>query len=133
MKKIFVNGSFDLLHPGHICLLNTAKSLGDYLLVALDSDRRIAEKKGFDRPINNSFVRTNLISNLKAVNEVKLFDSDDELRDIIKIYQPDIMIIGSDWKNKPVIGSEFAKELKFFDRYGDYSTTNTIENYLNRR
>jgi cytidyltransferase-like protein len=52
INKIFVNGSFDVLHTGHIDLLNYAKSKGDYLLVAIDSDRRIAEKKGLDRPFN---------------------------------------------------------------------------------
>ena len=54
MKNIFVNGTFDILHRGHLELLNYAKSLGGYLVVAIDSDRRVAEKKGPSRPINNS-------------------------------------------------------------------------------
>lgn len=131
--RIFVNGSFDLLHPGHIRLLNTARSLGDYLLVAIDSDRRIAEKKGSDRPVNDQFVRQVIMSNLKAVDEVQIFDSDQELENIIRIYQPDIMMVGSDWQGRPVIGSEYAKRLEFFKRQDDYSTTSTIQSYLNRR
>jgi D-beta-D-heptose 7-phosphate kinase/D-beta-D-heptose 1-phosphate adenosyltransferase len=133
IKKIFVNGTFDVLHYGHVELLNYAKSLGDYLLVALDSDRRITEKKGSDRPFNNQRNRIAIMSNLRAVDEVKIFDSDQELIDTVKEYQPDIMIVGSDWQGKTVIGSEYAKEVKFFDRIGDESTTKTIESFLARR
>lgn len=132
-RRVFVNGSFDLLHPGHIRLLNTARSFGDYLLVAIDSDRRIAEKKGPDRPVNDQFTRQVIMSNLKAVDEVKIFDSDSELASIIENYQPDIMMVGSDWKGRTVIGAEHAKRLEFFERQDDYSTTSTLQNYLNRR
>lgn len=132
-RKVFVNGTFDLLHPGHIRLLNTARSLGDFLMVALDSDRRIKEKKGSDRPVNDQYVRYTLMSNLKAVNEVVIFDSDEQLRNIIQDYQPDIMMVGSDWQGRTVIGSEYAGRLEFFERQDDYSTTSTIQNYLNRR
>lgn len=133
MIKVFVNGSFDLLHPGHIRLLNTARSMGDYLLVAIDSDRRITEKKGPSRPVNDQFTRQVIMSNLKAVDEVKVFNSDAELTDIIKHYEPDIMIVGSDWKGKPVIGSEYARKLEFFERRDDYSTTSTLQSYIDRR
>lgn len=133
MKKVFVNGSFDLLHPGHIRLLNTARSFGDYLLVAIDSDRRIAEKKGPSRPVNDQFTRKVLMSNIKAVDEVQVFDSDEELRNIIQHYEPDVMMVGSDWRNQPVTGSEYAKRLEFFERQDDYSTTRTLQSYLDRR
>ena len=133
MIKIFVNGSFDILHLGHLELLNTAKSLGDHLLVAIDSDRRIGEMKGQDRPFNNQINRYTLMKNLKAVDEVKIFDSDIELIDIIKAYQPDIMMVGGDYRGKRVIGSEYAKKLNFFDRVYNESTSNTIQNYLDRR
>lgn len=131
--KVFVNGSFDVLHYGHIQLLNTARSHGDYLLVALDSDRRISEKKGPDRPVNQEINRVAIMSNLKAVDEVKIFDSDLELIDIIRNYQPDIMIVGSDWRGKTVIGSEYTKRLVFFERDNDESTTKTLENFISRR
>lgn len=131
--RVFVNGSFDLLHPGHIRLLNTARSLGDYLLVAIDSDRRIAEKKGSDRPINDQFTRQILMNNLKAVDEVQIFDTDFELENIIQKYQPDIMMVGSDWQGRPIIGSKYAQRLEFFERQDDYSTTRTLQSYLNRR
>ena len=133
MIKIFVNGSFDILHLGHLELLNTAKSLGDHLLVAIDSDRRISEMKGKDRPFNNQINRYTLMKNLKSVDEVKIFDSESELIDIIKAYQPDVMMVGGDYRGKRVIGSEYAKKLNFFDRLYNESTSNTIQNYLNRR
>lgn len=133
MTKVFVNGSFDVLHRGHLELLNTAKGYGDYLLVAIDSDRRIAEKKGSDRPFNNELNRKVLMENLKAVDEVKIFDSDGELIDIIREYSPDIMVVGGDWRLKTVIGSQHARELRFFDRTNDESTTKTLQRYINRR
>lgn len=131
--KVFVNGTFDILHMGHLDLLNYAKSLGTYLVVAIDSDNRVTEKKGSDRPFNKIDNRVALLSNLKAVDKVLVFNTDIELESIIEQYKPDVMIVGSDWKNKKVIGSEYAKELVFFDRVIDESTTKTIENYINRR
>ena len=133
MKKIFVNGTFDILHRGHLELLNYAKSLGDYLSVAIDSDRRVKEKKGLSRPIYKVEERKFFLENLKSVNEVFTFDSDLELESLANTINPDIMIVGSDWKGKKVIGSEYAKELVFFERIGDYATTRTIENIINRR
>ena len=131
--KIFVNGSFDVLHTGHLDLLNYAKSLGGFLYVAIDSDRRISEKKGPDRPFNSQQNRKILMENLKPVDKVSIFDSDSDLINIVREYEPDIMIVGSDWKNKPVIGSEHSKKLIYYERTVDESTTKTIESYINRR
>lgn len=133
MKRIFVNGSFDILHTGHLNLLNYSKSLGDYLLVAIDSDSRIKEKKGNDRPFNNQINRFELMKCLKPVDDVKIFHTDEELINIIKDYSPDIMIVGSDWKGKNVIGSQYAKNMHFYERVNDESTTATIQRYINRR
>ncbi len=133
MKKIFVNGTFDILHPGHIQLLNYAKSLGDHLLVAIDTDERVKEKKGKDRPVFSQEDRKFFLINLKAVDEVSFFSTDKELEKTIEQFSPDIMIVGSDWKGKPVIGSQFAKELKFYDRIKEYSTTATIQSIIDRR
>jgi len=133
MKKIFVNGTFDVLHIAHIQLLNYAKSQGDYLYVAIDTDARVKEKKGETRPIYPQEERKFFLMNLKAVDNVSFFSTDEELENTIKEYAPDIMIIGSDWKGKPVIGSQFAKELKFYDRIENYSTTATIQSIIDRR
>lgn len=131
MKRVLVNGAFDILHVGHIDLLNYAKSLGDHLIVALDTDRRIKENKGTTRPINDFATRFVIMKNLKAVDEVMSFDSDDELISIIR--EADVRVIGSDWKDKPVVGREFCKELVFFDRVNDESTTKTIQSIIDRR
>jgi D-beta-D-heptose 7-phosphate kinase/D-beta-D-heptose 1-phosphate adenosyltransferase len=131
--KIFVNGTFDVLHPGHLDLLNYAKSLGDFLLVAIDSDDRVASKKGLDRPFNTQYNRTKLLQNLKAVDEVVVFDSDVELIQTVKIFRPDIMIVGSDYKDKPVIGSEYAKRLEFYTRSTPHSTTKILQHFIDRR
>lgn len=130
--KVFVNGTFDILHVGHLKLLNYAKSFGDYLYVGIDCDKRVSEKKGPKRPIHNQEERKFFLENLKSVNEVFIFSSDIELENLVKKIKPDIMIVGSDWKNKCVIGSQYAKQLKFFDRIGNYATTKTIQNIIDR-
>lgn len=132
MTRVFVNGTFDLLHRGHLELLNYAKSLGDYLCVGIDTDERVKKKKGPKRPIHNQEERKFFLENLKSVNEVRFFSNDDELKTLIKNFNPDIMIVGSDWKNKSVIGSYHASKLIFFDRINDYSTTKTIQSIIDR-
>ena len=130
MKKVFVNGTFDVLHPGHLALLTFARESGDHLQVAIDSDRRVKEKKGLKRPINNEDVRANMLLHIKGINEVIIFDTDEDLTEAVKLYEPDVMIVGSDYEGKRVIGSEHAKELKFFKRDERYSSTKIIEKIL---
>ena len=130
--QIFVNGTFDILHPGHVQLLNYAKSLGDTLTVGIDSDRRVQEKKGPTRPVNSVGDRAYMLQNLKAVDYIVIFDSDEELERCIKTVKPDIMVVGSDWKDKSVIGSMYSAELRFFDRIEEYATTKTIQVIINR-
>jgi D-beta-D-heptose 7-phosphate kinase/D-beta-D-heptose 1-phosphate adenosyltransferase len=131
MKKVFVNGTFDLIHPGHIALLQYAKSLGDTLLVALDSDDRIKLLKGLSRPINCLSTRLTIMSEFRSVDQTEHFNTDEELIHIIKNYKPDVMVVGSDYKDKKVVGSEYAKKLCFFDRIDNYSTTSIIREILN--
>lgn len=132
VTKVFVNGTFDLLHKGHLELLNYAKSIGDILYIAIDTDQRVKEKKGETRPINNENDRAEFLINLKSVDYVVLFNTDEELEYLVKSIEPDIMVVGSDWIGKKIIGSEHAKELKFFNRLDEYSTTNTIECIISR-
>jgi len=130
--RVFVNGTFDLLHPGHISLLNWAKTLGDYVIVGIDTDDRVREKKGETRPIYNQDDRGLMLVALKAVDEVRYFDSDESLEALVKDVKPDVMVVGSDWKGKSVIGSYWAADLKFFDRIEDYATTKTIQGIIDR-
>mgnify|MGYP003648604848 CR=1 FL=1 len=133
MKYIMVNGAYDILHVGHIDLINYAKSLGDYLLVALDTDERIAYNKGKDRPVNDLYTRMMIMKNIRSVDEVRSFNSDRELIDIFKDYRPDKRVIGSDWQGKTIVGREYSGEIIFYERKDENSTTKTLENYVNRR
>jgi D-beta-D-heptose 7-phosphate kinase/D-beta-D-heptose 1-phosphate adenosyltransferase len=129
--KIIVNGTFDILHRGHIEMLQYAGNLGS-LLVCIDTDRRVQELKGPARPINNQEDRKFMLESLNCVDWVKTFDSEQELIDIIKAYEPDIMVKGSDYQDKPIVGSDLIKEIKFYDRVEPYSTTRTIQSITNR-
>jgi len=129
MRKIFVNGTFDIIHRGHLELLNYARSKGDSLTVAIDSDRRVKSLKGEDRPINNACDRSFLLSNLKAVDEVVIFNSDLDLIDLVRNHH--LMVKGSDYKDKPIIGEDFINII-FYNIVDGYSTTKTIQNIINR-
>ena len=131
-KKVFVNGTFDILHRGHIELLNYARKMGDCVCVGIDTDDRVRQMKGPTRPIYNQNERKFFLENLKAVDEVRFFSNDSELEGLVKSVKPDIMIVGSDWKDKSVIGSYWAAELIFFDRIGEYATTKTVQDIINR-
>jgi D-beta-D-heptose 7-phosphate kinase/D-beta-D-heptose 1-phosphate adenosyltransferase len=127
--KVFVNGTFDVLHLGHLAMLNYAKSLGDLLIVAIDSDERVRRLKGHDRPINSFDERKIMLENLKSVDEVKIFDTDEELINIIKTC--DIMVKGSDYETLPIIGGGLIKVV-LFDRIDEYSSTKKIQDIIDR-
>lgn len=130
MKRIVVNGTFDILHSGHLALLNYARSLGDYLLVAIDSDRRVQELKGTGRPINTQTERQELLKNIRAVDDVKIFDSDQELIDIVATCA--IMVKGSDYRGQPIVGADAIPKIVFFERISGYSSTEKIQHIANR-
>lgn len=133
MKRVIVNGCFDILHLGHLNLLRFAKSVpNSYVLVLIDSDLRVKEIKGPERPVNSQQERLELLSALRYVDEVKIFNSDQELSSLIKEFNPDLMIKGSDYKNKKIIGAEHCKEIIFYDIIQGYSTTKKIQSITNR-
>lgn len=130
MKKVVVNGTFDVVHPGHLALLNYAKSLGDFLVVAIDADDRVKQLKGPKRPINTQTERQLLLENLRAVDQVVIFNSSEELIDIIQ--QCAIMVKGSDYRGRSVIGETNCQQVVYFDRIDEYSSTSKIQSIIDR-
>ena len=128
MKVVWTNGCFDVLHRGHIEMLKFARSLGDKLIVGLDTDEKVKLSKGEDRPFNNLEDREMMVRSIRYVDDTVSFDSQNELENLIKTIKPDILVVGSDWEGKYVVGSQYAKELKFFQRIGEYSTTRILQN-----
>ena len=116
MKIIWTNGCFDILHRGHIELFKYAKSLGDWLVVGVDTDERIRAAKGVSRPFNTIEDRIAMLESIKYIDEIRVFDHEDELDTQILLSKAEIMVVGSDYKDKEVIGSRHVKRLKFFDR-----------------
>lgn len=132
MKKIAVNGTFDILHRGHLDMLKFARSQGDELLVIIDTDRRVKELKGESRPINSQDDRKYMLESLKFVDRVEFFDSKEDLKRVLTAYQPDVIVKGSDWKGKSTTSQLYCKEVIYYDRVRDYSTTNTIQRIAHR-
>jgi len=129
---VWTNGCFDILHRGHIELFKYAKSLGDHLIVGVDSDKRVKDSKGANRPINSLKDRIEILKSIKYIDEVVSFSSDKELDTEILLSKAEIMVVGSDYENKKVIGSRHAKELKFYRKIDGYSTTEILENSTGR-
>lgn len=128
--NIFVNGTFDILHTGHLKLLEYAKSLGTHLTVAIDSDDRVRLLKSRDRPINNQYDRQYMLSMLKPVDRVVVFYTDQQLVELVS--GCDIMVKGTDYMNRRIIGESVCKRIVYFDRIDEYSTTATIQRISNR-
>ena len=126
--KVFVNGTFDVLHYGHFKLLEAAFELGNKLYVAIDTDERIKEKKGENRPFHNILERKEMLESIKWVDSVFTFGSDEELITLIRAIDPDVYVIGSDYKNKPIVGSKYIRNIVFIPRLEKFSTTK-IMNY----
>lgn len=131
-KLIFTNGCFDILHIGHVELLNYCSTLG-YVVVGLNSDLSVSRLKGSGRPINKVRDRERLLLNLRSVNKVIVFNENNPL-ELIKRLKPDIIVKGGDYSAKEVIGSELA-EIRVFQFIEGYSSTSIINkiNFLNKK
>jgi len=127
MIVVWTNGCFDILHRGHFEMLKYAKSLGDYLIVGIDSDAKVQKDKGSNRPFNSAEDRQFALESICYVDKVVVFNTRKELENLIKEAFPSYMVIGSDWRGKKVIGEQHCTELKFFDRIDGYSTTRIVE------
>jgi D-beta-D-heptose 7-phosphate kinase/D-beta-D-heptose 1-phosphate adenosyltransferase len=126
MIKVWVNGTFDIVHLGHIQLLKRAAELGDFLVVGVDGDKRVTELKGEQRPINNIVSRITLLEAIKYVDRVVIFDSDEQLETHLKTMRPTIMVIGEEYRGKRIIGSEYVGEIIYFPKMEGFSSTHII-------
>ena len=135
LRLVFTNGVFDLLHVGHLRYLESARSLGDRLLVAINSDRTVRELKGNNRPITNEDERAEILASLRQVDYVTIFD-DISPRSLIARLLPDVLVKGGDYQLHEIHGREEVEEaggrvvsLPFVD---GVSTTNMIERMRKR-
>lgn len=136
--NVWVNGCFDILHTGHLDLLEYAKHFdaqfkmfSNSLIVGIDSDRRVTALKGRGRPINNQEDRKRMLNSLHFVERVYIFDTADELRALIKDLEIDVMVVGEEYKNKEVIGSENSIQGVVYFPVDNRSTSTVIEKILN--
>ncbi|MCE3037967.1 D-glycero-beta-D-manno-heptose-7-phosphate kinase [Helicobacter anatolicus] len=125
-KVVFTNGCFDILHRGHVQYLEQARALGDLLVVGLNTDASVKRLKGEGRPINSQEDRALVLSGLESVDYIVYFDEDTPYH-LIERIQPDFLVKGADYKDKEIVGSEFAKEVVLMDYVENRSTTNLIK------
>ena len=131
MSIVWTNGTFDILHPGHIQLFKVARSLGDKVIVATDTDEKIKNDKGDHKPVNDLCYRVAMLEAIKYIDVVHTFGNRKELEDLIMLYEPDILLLGDDWRYGDVVGREHAKEVRFLPRVGGYASSNTIKRIHN--
>lgn len=134
-RVVFTNGCYDLLHPGHIRLLEAARSLGDILILALNTDASVRRYKGPARPLVGEAERGELAAHLAAVDAVTYFDEDTP-RELIAEVLPDVLVKGADWSHF-VAGREEVEaaggEVRLIALEPGYSTTNVEKEILARR
>ena len=127
---IWTNGCYDVLHVGHIRLFDhcrqLAKNFGGRFVVGIDSDSRVRELKGSSRPINNQYDRAEVLLSLKGVDSVYIYNTAEELEEIISVLKPNVMVVGDEYKDKTVIGSQHAGSVEFFPKISGYSTTQML-------
>ncbi len=108
-RIVFTNGCFDLLHPGHMRYLYAARQMGDYLVVAVNTDRSVKIIKGANRPIQSQDERTEVLAALSFVDAVVLFDEDNPLK-VIRHLVPNVLVKGGDWTEDKIIGADVVRE-----------------------
>lgn len=129
-RVVFTNGVFDLLHPGHIDVMMTARAAGDALVVGINSDASVRRLKGDTRPIRSQDERTRVVAALEAVDAVTVFDDDTPL-ELIRCLQPDVIVKGGDYTEATIVGAEEVRarggEVLVVPLTAGQSTTSIIE------
>lgn len=129
-RIVFTNGCFDILHSGHIQLLEYCKSKGDIVVIGLNSDASIQRLKGIKRPINNLNTRIDLLKSMQYVDYIIAFDEDTPYN-VIKKIKPYYLVKGGDYNRNDVIGADIAKETLIYNYVEGVSTTSTIQKIMN--
>jgi len=129
-KRVWLNGTFDVLHLGHIKLFQHAKKLypNSIICVGVDTDDRIRQMKGPNRPINPLHYRVEFLKSIRYIDEVCTFATDDELRNKIAVFSPDVMCIGDDYRHHTIIGEELIPRIEYVERFDNLSTTKILNN-----
>ena len=135
-KIVFTNGCFDILHKGHMRYLKKAASLGDVLVIGLNSDRSVRAIKGPRRPINCELDRAEILAALDFVDYVTVFDEETPQK-LIETLKPDILVKGGDWKIRDIVGADFIKSrggrIVRIPFIKGYSTSSLIERLLDEK
>ena len=128
-KRVWLNGTFDVLHMGHIHLFQQSKKLypNSIICVGVDTDKRIRQMKGPTRPINPLNYRVEFLKSIRYIDKVVTFGTDQELTHQIRVFSPDVMCIGDDYLNRTIIGEEFIPHIEYIKRIEELSTTNIIK------
>jgi rfaE bifunctional protein nucleotidyltransferase chain/domain len=133
-RIVFTNGCFDIIHRGHIEYLSKAASLGDIVVVGLNSDRSVKLIKGDDRPLQDEYTRALVLASLKQVTGVYLFDEETPYKLISRV-KPDVLVKGGDYKVEDIVGADIVKakggEVVTIDFVEGYSTSKLIEKLRN--
>ena len=127
IKWVWINGSFDVLHTGHIKLFRMARMLAGPnggVFVGIDDDKRISSRKGPSRPINSLQDRILMLSSIKYIDHVLPFASNAELESHINTIKPKYMVIGDDYRGREIIGSQFIEEIVYVTK--DSKSTSSI-------
>lgn len=130
-KIVFTNGCFDLLHIGHVNLFQKAKTLGDVLIVAINSDASLAQLKGPKRPLVPQTDRTQILAALSCIDYVVVFNEQTPYELLSKL-KPDILVKGGDYKIEDIVGKEFVKEVYRYPLVEGKSTTKLIKLIIER-
>lgn len=124
-KVVFTNGCFDIIHIGHVRYLREAKSLGDVLVVSLNTDRSVSGIK-LGRPVTPEGQRAEVVASLGMVDFVTLFGEDTPY-ELIKLLKPDVLVKGGDWKREEIVGSDIVPDTRSLPYVRGVSTTEIID------
>lgn len=130
VKNIWTNGCFDIVHIGHMKLFEYARSLGDKLIVGIDSDSRIKKYKypNQNRPLNNEKDRLEFLRGIKYIDEVSIFYNHDYMMQLIKHHNIDTIVVGDDYEDEYVVGSELVNNVIFFPKIKNKSSSKILAN-----